>query len=69
MHFGLNAMPRLRDLLATDIESLGLWAFSIDWSSYDASMPNWLINAAFDIVEDLIDFSCYLSPDGEITKD
>jgi len=29
----------------------------LDWSSYDAYIPAWLLETAFDLIEDHLDFS------------
>lgn len=57
LHFGKDAMPRLNDILNYDIEANNFHAFTFDWSAYDTTCPAWLINQAFDILEESIDFT------------
>lgn len=49
-------MPRLNEILNIDISDRDLIAYTFDWSGFDYSIPSWLINEAFDILEELIDF-------------
>jgi len=56
-HFGDEAMPRLCDLLNTDLESDKEIALSLDWSAFDANIPSWLMNVGLDLIEHNIDFS------------
>lgn len=63
MHFGQDAQSRLHDLLNTDIETAGQETRTLDWSAFDSGCPKWLINEAFDIIEDTIDFSTMVIQD------
>lgn len=50
-------MPRLRDLLAEDIESQNLGTVTLDWSAFDTNCPRWLLDDIFDIFESRLEFS------------
>jgi len=50
-------MSRLMDLINTDLEVKDWVSLTMDWSEFDVNCPAWLINDAFDIVENMIDFS------------
>jgi len=57
MHFGKNSMPRLHDLMSTDITNINQCTVTLDWSAYDANTPQWVLKDAFDVLETLIDFN------------
>jgi len=50
-------MKRLNDILNHNIEDLHLSTITLDWSRFDTSIPDWLLNIGLDIVENLIDFN------------
>lgn len=50
-------MERLQQLLGRDMESNSLTAFGLDWKTFDANMPAWLLDICFDVLEKMIDFS------------
>jgi hypothetical protein len=51
VHFGEGAMQRLAQLLTSDIASHSeATEVTLDWSLFDSSVTNWLIDDAFDIM-------------------
>jgi len=64
VHFGEGAMPRLAQLLMGGLSDQTESAeVTLDWSSFDSSIPSWLIKEAFDILHDCFDDS-YADVDG-----
>lgn len=57
IHFGEDAMPRLRDLLTRNINDRKETAYSLDWSKFDQNIPNEVIELAFNMLESHIDFT------------
>lgn len=57
IHFGEDAMPRLAQLLSTDIERYEYVALTQDWKSFDATIPNFIIDEVFKMFKDSIDFT------------
>ncbi|BBC77402.1 putative RNA-dependent RNA polymerase [Pythium nunn virus 1] len=56
VHFGANAMPKLSQLLMGGLADHSEAAeITLDWSNFDSSIPNWLINQAFDIIWESFD--------------
>jgi len=52
----------LCELLNTNLN--GRISATLDWSSFDANIPNFVIKTAFHIVESLIDFDYITTPTG-----
>lgn len=48
--FGPSTFPKLARLCNTNLTTNGLVAVTLDWKSFDASIPAWLIRYAFEIV-------------------
>jgi len=63
IHFGKDAMPRLSELLGTDIETKEWTALSMDWKSFDATVPNFVIDEVFKMLKECIAFD--LMKDGD----
>jgi hypothetical protein len=67
VHFGANSMQRLADMMMGGInghdESVEV---TTDWSSFDSTIPCWLINIAFDIIWESFDNQYALHEDTAI---
>lgn len=56
VHFGERAMPRLAQMMMGGLNTHDESAeITTDWSSFDATIPCWLINTAFEIIWDSFD--------------
>lgn len=56
-HFGVDAMPRLADVLTEDIKGQNLATVTLDWSAFDSHCPKWLLEHVWDILQECIDFN------------
>lgn len=52
-------MPRLATLLNTDIESHNQTAISMDWKSFDATVPNFVIDEVFSMLRSFLRFDLF----------
>jgi len=57
IHFGHDAMPRLQELLSTNIERNDWVALTMDWKSFDSTVPNFVLDKVFDMLEESIAFN------------
>jgi len=57
IHFGEDAMPKLSRLMSRDIESVDQFQLTLDWKSFDSTVPNFVISWVFDLLTECIDFS------------
>jgi len=56
-------MGRLKDILNLPTEIKGKAGVTLDWSSFDSTIPVWLIHEAFDVI-----WSTYTFPSESIRK-
>lgn len=56
VHFGSDSMPRLAELLHTDIELRDWVALTMDWKSFDSTVPNFVVKEVFNMFRDSIAF-------------
>lgn len=60
-------MNKLAKYLDQDIESMGYQNCSFDWSAFDRNMPAEIIETAFDLLKERIDFTRMDLEDGSVT--
>lgn len=69
VHFGPDAIPRLRERLTRVLRD-GESEVTLDWSKFDKNIPTFLIDAAFDIIQYSFsqDFSLWTDLDGNLSQ-
>jgi len=50
-------MPRLNQVMNTNLESRELYSITMDWSEFDINVPEWMLDDVFDIIKGMIDFT------------
>jgi len=56
LHFGKDSLIRLGDVMAWPLNTAGKVGVTLDWKSFDSTIPPWLIKLAFEVVWSTYEF-------------